>query len=85
MDYMLFIKKYRLLNKMTQHELALKSKLGQSYISQLETNCPRLKSPTLLVISNIAKALNVCPHALVRFDLKCNYDCFKKCSVNFFD
>lgn len=49
--------------KLSQEELADRSNLHRTYISQLERG---LKSPSLKAIAAIAKALNIAPHALVR-------------------
>jgi transcriptional regulator with XRE-family HTH domain len=84
MEYILFIKYYRTLQNMTQKELAFKSRLNQSYISQLEENSKNAKSPTLRVIFNISSALNVCPHLLVRYHFECEHNCFKSCKQNIF-
>lgn len=85
MDYLLLIKEYRLLRGMTQKELAEKSNLNQSYISQLENNHPNAKSPTLRIMSKISKALNICPHILIRYDIPCDYDCFDTCNKKIFE
>lgn len=83
MQYILLIKQYRIDKNMTQHELAIKSKLNHSYISQLENNHPKAKSPTLRVIFRIARALEVCPHKLIQYNIDCEQNCFTKCSKNF--
>ena len=67
------IKIYRLQNKLTQKELALKCNLSQSHISELEHN---LKSPTVKTLESIANALNVCIFDLLEY--KCNIDCAEK-------
>gem|GEM_PF-1507858 len=79
MKYILFIKEYRIIKKMTQYELAKKCRINQSYISQLESNHPRAKSPTLRTMFRIAKALDICPHILVQYNFKCDHDCFTNC------
>jgi transcriptional regulator with XRE-family HTH domain len=53
LEYKLKIKEYRILRKMTQKELAEKSECHQTYISQLEKNSPKAKSPTLKTIFKI--------------------------------
>lgn len=67
------------MRRMTQTELAAKSGINQSYLSQLERNAPDAPSPTLRVLFNIAKALDVCPHVLVRYDTNCPLDCVNDC------
>ena len=83
MSYRLFIKDYRKSRKMTQKELANKSNIDQSYISRLENNSQNLKSPTLTVIFDIAAALNVCPHMLIRYDYSCIKNCCYYCNKFF--
>lgn len=74
------IKEYRKLKGMTQRELAQKARLKQAYISELEHGkFNPLKSPTMRTISRIAKALDTCPHLLVRYNIGCNYDCLNTC------
>jgi transcriptional regulator with XRE-family HTH domain len=79
MEYLLLIKEYRKKLGLTQEELAQKAKMNQSYLSQLERNLPHAKSPTLRMIFNIANALNVCPHILVKYERECNSDCVDRC------
>ncbi len=79
MNYLLCIKEHRISKKMTQRQLAIKCRLNQSYISQLENNHPRTKSPTLIVIFRIARALEICPHMLVQYNISCNNNCLSKC------
>lgn len=79
MEYELLIKKYRNLRGMTQTELAKKADVKQSYISQLEKNSPKAKSPTLKVIFRIASALEVCPHILVNYNTNCKENCCHDC------
>jgi transcriptional regulator with XRE-family HTH domain len=67
------IKNYRKLMRWTQKELADKSNLKQQYISDLEKE-PRLKSPTLHSLENIAGAFKICPLEL----LECQCDKCKK-------
>ncbi|MFL0251421.1 helix-turn-helix domain-containing protein [Clostridium neuense] len=82
--YILLIKEYRILRGMTQKELARKAQLRQAYISELECGRPKVKSPTLRVAFRIARALDICPHMLIRYDLGCDYNCFNTCDKNFF-
>lgn len=79
MQYILLIKQYRIGKNMTQHELARKSRLNHSYISQLENNHPKAKSPTLRVIFRIARALEICPHKLIQYNISCSNNCLSKC------
>ncbi|MCR3760442.1 helix-turn-helix transcriptional regulator [Clostridium felsineum] len=80
------IKEYRKLKGMTQRELAKKARLKQSYISELERgNYNKYKSPTMRTVSRLAKALDVCPHLLVRYNIECDYDCINACSKNLFE
>ncbi|MCD2345830.1 helix-turn-helix domain-containing protein [Clostridium guangxiense] len=82
--YILLIREYRVLRGMTQKELARKAKLRQAYISELERGHPKIKSPTLRVTFRIARALDICPHVLVRYNIGCDYNCFNTCNKNFF-
>lgn len=84
MQYTLLIRKYRILRRMTQAELAVKSGVKQSYISQLEKNSPRAKSPTLRIIFRIALALEVCPHILIQYETNCGKNCCHFCEQIFF-
>lgn len=84
MKYVLFIKEYREIKNLTQQELAALAKVKQSYISQLENNHPYAKSPTLRVLFRIAKALETCPHLLVKYDWNCKENCLDDCEENFF-
>jgi transcriptional regulator with XRE-family HTH domain len=70
-EYTLLIRKYRIEKGMTQAELARKSRVRQSYISQLES-APNAKSPTLRVLFQIAEALQVCPYMLIQSNLPCS-------------
>lgn len=83
MEYELLIKQMRILRRMTQAELARKAKVRQPYISQLESIHP-VKSPTLRILFNIAVALDVCPHILVRYNINCEQNCFHNCQKGFF-
>lgn len=60
----LLIKEVRLSKNLSQMELAKKSGISQSYLSELESN---KKSPTLRLLCKIAEALNVQPEELVNF------------------
>lgn len=84
MYYELRIKDFRRLRRMTQKELAKKSKVNQSYISKLENNKKNLKSPTLVVTFNIADALKICPHILIKYNCTCKMNCCKICQQDFF-
>lgn len=84
MYYKLLIKKYRIKCGMTQEELAIKSKVRQAYISQLEEASNLKKNPTVRTLLRIAKALNVCPHQLIRSSTECKYNCANKCKQKFF-
>lgn len=79
MEYKLLIRKFRVLRGMTQSDLAKKSKVKQSYISQLERNIPSHKSPTLRVVFRIALALEICPHILVQYNTDCDGNCYNFC------
>lgn len=79
MEYLLLIKIYRQSKNITQLELARKCRLNRSYISQLENNHPGAKVPTLRVIFKIAKALEVCPHKLIQYNISCSNNCFANC------
>jgi len=48
---------------MTQDDLSAKMRVPRSYVSDLERG---RNSPTLPVLENIAKSLNVCPSKLLR-------------------
>jgi predicted transcriptional regulator len=63
---------------MTQKELALKSRVDQSYICKLENNTTT-KSPNLSTIFRIAGALETCPHALINNNYKCDTNCTDNC------
>lgn len=58
------VKNVRRLLGVTQEELAEKTGLSQSYISELENNNPR-NNPTIKIIEIIAIALDVCPLTLL--------------------
>ena len=79
----LHIKKARKKIRMTQKELAEKSRLSQSYISQLESPL-RTITPTLQTIEVIAESLKICPYILISYDCnKCRIVRAKEtCNVN---
>lgn len=83
MEYILLIKECRLSRNMTQSELARKARLRQAYISQLESNHPKAKSPTLRVVFKLARALDTCPHLIVRYS-GCSDNCFRNCKKKIF-
>lgn len=85
MDYKLMIKDIRIKKDMTQTELARKSGLRQAYISQLESDDPDAKSPTLRTLFHIAAALDVCPHVLVQYKNECVHNCSSYCKYFFND
>lgn len=58
------IREIRITKKLSQSELAKKSGVSQSYLSELESN---KKSPTLRQLFKIAKALDVDPWELVYY------------------
>jgi Predicted transcriptional regulator with C-terminal CBS domains len=64
MEYLLLIRKYRKMKKLTQKELAKKAKIDQSYLSKLERNVDEI-SCTIRVLCDIAEALEVCASDLV--------------------
>lgn len=68
--FTLRIKEARIMKGMSQTELAHKAGISQSYLSSLERFDEKTKSPSLTVIESLAKALEVCPHAL--FYISCN-------------
>lgn len=84
MEYILFIKEIRIKQGLTQSQLARKSNVKQSYISQLERNIPNAKSPTLRIMFQISEALGICPHFLVQYKINCNDNCFYICKGKFF-
>ena len=57
------LRELRTLKKLTQEELAHRSNLHRTYISDLERG---LKSPSLAALDHIAAALDTKPHSLVR-------------------
>lgn len=80
MEYKLLIKEFRELRGMTQGELAIRCNINQSYISQLENNHPKAKSPTLKSMFKIAVALGICPHVLTKYNIPfCNNNCLNHC------
>jgi transcriptional regulator with XRE-family HTH domain len=56
--------------RLTQEKLAARAGVSEKYIGELENE---KKSPTLMMISKIAKGLNINPAALV-----CNESCLKR-------
>ena len=85
--YILYIKKYRQLRRITQEELALISGISPSYISTLESPT-RKKSPTLAILRDISIALKVCIKDIIYCD--CNNchiknTCSKKDNINYKD
>lgn len=63
------IKNLRKIKGVTQEELAIKTGLSQSYISELESK-NSIANPTVQTIEIIAKALDVCPLKLLLCDCK---------------
>lgn len=63
------IKNIRRIKGVTQEELAFKTGLSQSYISELEAK-HSIANPTIQTLEIIAKALDVCPLDLLHCD--CN-------------
>lgn len=61
-------KNIRISKNISQEELANRCNLSQSYISELENNSSKRKSPTLNTVANIATQLNVCPKDLLICD-----------------
>jgi transcriptional regulator with XRE-family HTH domain len=64
--YVLYIKKFRLLRRLTQEELSFKSGIDASYISRLEAeNTVRVRSPKLNIIRDLAIGLQICPMDII--------------------
>ncbi len=63
LQFGIVIKHHRSAQRLSQEALAESSYLHRTYISQLERG---KKSPTLRVIAQLAKALNIRPEVLVR-------------------
>lgn len=61
------IKNIRRIKGVTQEELAFKTGLSQSYISELEAK-HSIANPTIQTLEIIAKALGVCPLDLLYCD-----------------
>ncbi|OSA95733.1 UNVERIFIED_ORG: hypothetical protein B2H93_04745 [Clostridium botulinum] len=59
------IEKIRIIKRMSQEDVALKSGYSQNYISLLEKGKLRKKSPTLRAIERIAYAMNCCVYDLI--------------------
>lgn len=64
MEAWLRIKDIRLAKDIKQKDLAIKSNISQSYLSELESN---KKSPTIRLLCKIAEALDVHPSELVYY------------------
>lgn len=60
------LKKIRISKELTQYQLAKKSEISQSYISEIEN---LLKSPTLETIEKLANALQVHPYELQEIEI----------------
>lgn len=56
------ITKHRIQTKLSQEELAYRSGIHRTYVSQIERG---LKSPTLSVLFKISKSLNTTPSILI--------------------
>lgn len=79
--FVLYIKKYRELRKMSQQELGDLIGKTQQHISLLESdNIIRKRSVKLNDLELIAQALNVCCNDLIHY--KCSNEChrFNKCN-----
>lgn len=61
------IKNIRKFKGVTQEELALRTGLSQSYLSELERS-DSLANPTFKTVETIAEALDVCPLDLLSCD-----------------
>lgn len=59
------IRHYRVLNGLSQEELALRANLNPAYLGQVERG---LKCPTVDTLYKISKALNIQLFELLRFD-----------------
>lgn len=65
------LKKHRIKNKLTQDELAIKSKVSQTYISRLENNNFRYRgSNERDKFIEICKNLKTCPSEIIQYN--CN-------------
>lgn len=69
------IRRIRRIRRTTQKELCQKVGISQSYLSQIENGTYTNKKPTLNLIEDIAKALEVCPISLI------GYNC-DRCNIN---
>ncbi|KEH98254.1 hypothetical protein Z962_12440 [Clostridium botulinum C/D str. BKT12695] len=56
---MCIIKKYRLIRNITQSELARKSGVSRSYLSEIESG---KKIPSKEIANKLGTALNICPN-----------------------
>ena len=87
--YILYIKKYRQLRRMTQQQLADKIGVTQQYIAMIEAdNIIRSRSPRLSTLLNISIALNICPKDMLFYScISCEIEkvCNKKDKVNYED
>jgi len=70
----LHIQKYRIINNISQRDLARRINISQGYLSEIERG---IKSPTVRMLCKIAKELDVCPRTLIYCNIDCS-DCFKK-------
>lgn len=67
--YKLAIREHRILNKLTQKDLAYRIGISQNYLSEIEKGKYDIRVSFLLSISN---ALDVCPGYLIRCNMcKC--------------
>jgi len=76
--FRLRLKEFRKLRNLTQQELAQKAKVSQEYISDLE-KLDRSKSPTLKVVRDISKALDICVYELLAYNCPRYDECTSKC------
>ena len=71
------LKEHRIKNKLTQDELAIKSKVSQTYISRLENNNFRYRgSNESDRFIEICKNLKTCPSEIIQYN--CNNCVIKK-------
>lgn len=70
----LYIQKYRIINNISQRDLAKRIHISQGYLSEIERG---IKSPTIRMLYKIAEELDVCPRSLIHCKIECS-DCFKK-------
>jgi len=87
--YILYIKKYRQLRRITQNELAELVGTSQQQISLLEAdNIIRKRSPQLALLKSISLALKICPKDILFYScMNCEIreSCSKKDKVNYED